>query len=251
MLPNLDEVFAQEPQVVQSHFVFYKPKDIVSGDFYWATHINEWLLLSVVDCTGHGVPGAFMSMLGISHLNEISLSEVFVSPATILERLRTHVVSALNQKEKTGSRRDGMEMSVLSLNTKTLECYWAGAKSPLWIIRGSNGASGKFPEIEEIKADPIPVSLHVYMEQFTNHEIKVNKGDKLYIFSDGYADQFGGPEGKKFNMYKAFNKLIAETSSLPMKKQGAAIEDTYYKWVNYNGKRYGQVDDITVIGIEL
>jgi serine phosphatase RsbU (regulator of sigma subunit) len=251
ILPDLDVTLRNSSLDAQSYFVMFRPKDVVSGDFYWATKVDEWLIVAVVDCTGHGVPGAFMSMLGISFLNEIVLSADNIKPAKILSLLRTYIIGALKQKDDWDSQRDGMEMSIVSINTKTKQCFWAGANRPLWIVRGSveDKKDASVPVVEEIKPNPIPVAVHFLMSEFTNHEIQLNEGDKLYLFSDGFPDQFGGPDGKKFNMYKAFRNLIAQTSNLPMREQGKLLEDTFDLWINYNGTQYEQIDDVTVLGI--
>lgn len=251
ILPDLDVAFVNQSWGTQSYFVMFRPKDVVSGDFYWATRINDWLILSVVDCTGHGVPGALMSMLGISYLNEIVPSGDVTKPSKILSKLRSYIIGALKQKDEWESQRDGMDMSIVSLNTKTKQCFWAGANSPLWIVRADQlkGKPHAIPEVEEIKPNPFPVAVHVFMGEFTNHEVMLNSGDKLYMFSDGFPDQFGGSKGKKYNMYKAFKKLIAQTSILPMKEQGRALEDTFDNWVDCDGINYEQIDDVTVLGI--
>ena len=251
LLPDLDTTFANRSWGVQSHFIMFRPKDVVSGDFYWATRIKDWIIFSIVDCTGHGVPGAFMSMLGISFMNEVVLSDDVTNPSKILQNLRSHVISALKQKEEWDSQRDGMDMSVLSMNTKTKQCFWAGANSPLWIVRAGkeNSGSNAIPTIEEIKPNPFPVAVHRFMGEFTNHEITLKSGDRLYMFTDGFSDQFGGPRGKKFNMHKAFNKLIAKTSNLPIKEQGKVLEETFDNWITCDGVEYEQTDDVTVLGI--
>lgn len=251
MLPDLDITFVNRSWGIQSYFIMFRPKDVVSGDFYWATRINDWIVVSVVDCTGHGVPGAFMSMLGISYLNEIVLSGDVTKPSRILSKLRSYIIGALKQKGEWGSQRDGMDMSIISLNTKTKQCFWAGANSPLWIVRTDQlkGKPHAIPEIEEIKPNPFPVAVHIFMGEFVDHEVLLNTGDRLYMFSDGFPDQFGGPNGKKFNMFKAFKKLIAQTSVLPMKEQGKALEDTFDRWVDSDGVKYEQTDDVTVLGI--
>ncbi|MDD2197719.1 MAG: tetratricopeptide repeat protein [Bacteroidales bacterium] len=251
ILPDLDVAFVNQSWGTQSYFVMFRPKDVVSGDFYWATRINDWLIVSVVDCTGHGVPGALMSMLGISYLNEIVQSSDVTKPSKILSKLRSYIIGALKQKDEWESQRDGMDMSIVSLNIKTKQCFWAGANSPLWIVRADQlkGKPHAIPEVEVIKPNPFPVAVHVFMGEFTNHEVMLNSGDKLYMFSDGFPDQFGGPKGKKYNMYKAFKKLIAQTSILPMKEQGRALEETFDNWIDCDGVNYEQIDDVTVLGI--
>jgi tetratricopeptide (TPR) repeat protein len=251
ILPDLDVTMQNGSYDDQSYFIMFRPKDVVSGDFYWATRIDDWLIVAVVDCTGHGVPGAFMSMLGISFLNEIVLTIDNIKPSKILSMLRTYIIGALKQKDEWDSQRDGMEMSIVSINTKTKQCFWAGANRPLWIVRGNDISlnPNDIPAVEEIKPNPIPVAVHFLMSEFTNHEIQLNEGDRLFLFSDGFPDQFGGPNAKKFNMHKAFRNLIAQTSKLPMKEQGKVLENTFDQWVNYNGTKYEQIDDVTVLGI--
>lgn len=251
MLPDLDTIFVNRSWGAHSYFILYKPKDVVSGDFYWATRINDWIVFSVVDCTGHGVPGALMSMLGISIMNEIVVSDDFTNPSRILTKLRSYVIDALKQKKGWNSQRDGMDMSILSLNTKTKQCFWAGANNPLWIVRANTKKekTNAIPTIEEIKPDPFPVAIHMFMGEFTNHEIDLYSGDRLYMFSDGFLDQFGGPNGKKFNMHKAFNELIAKTSDLPIKEQGKVLEETFDNWITCDGAKFEQTDDVTVLGI--
>ena len=251
MLPDLDITFVNRSWGTQSYFIMYRPKDVVSGDFYWATRIDDWIIVSVVDCTGHGVPGAFMSMLGISFLNEIVLSGDVTKPSHILSKLRSYIIGALNQKDEWGSQRDGMDMSIVSLNTKTKQCFWAGANSPLWIVRADQPKElpDGIPEIEEIKPNPFPVAVHIFMGEFTDHQLLLKSGDRLFMFSDGFGDQFGGPKGKKFNMHKAFKKLIAQTSILPMKEQGRVLEETFDRWIDHDGVKHEQIDDVTILGI--
>jgi serine phosphatase RsbU (regulator of sigma subunit) len=251
VLPDLDITLVNSHLGTNSYFIMFRPKDIVSGDFYWATRINDWLILTVADCTGHGVPGAFMSMLGISFLNEIVLTGDVIKPSKILSKLRSYIIGALKQKDEWGSQRDGMDMSVISLNTKTKQCLWAGANSPLWIVRTNQVRKEKdyVPQVEEIKPNPIPVAVHIFMREFTDHDIQLQSGDRLYMFSDGYSDQFGGPDGKKYNMHKAFRKLIAQTSILPIKEQGKSLEATFDMWKNQGETKYEQIDDVTLLGL--
>jgi serine phosphatase RsbU (regulator of sigma subunit) len=219
----------------------------VSGDFYWATRKAEWLVVSVADCTGHGVPGSLMSMLGISFLNEIVLNNNLIDPGKILTILRSYVVGALRQTGDGVTHGDGMDMSILAINTKTKECIWAGANNPLWIVR--NTENNQQLRVEEIKPDLMPVATHIRMDNFKSHQIQLNHGDRLFLFSDGYPDQFGGPENKKFNMHGAFRELIATTSSLPIREQGKLLEANFDKWMSYNGPKADQTDDVTILGI--
>ncbi|MFH2141539.1 MAG: SpoIIE family protein phosphatase [Bacteroidota bacterium] len=233
------------------HFILYMPRNVVSGDFYWATSINNWTLITAADCTGHGVPGAFMSMLGISFLNEIVRKKEVTDAAMVLNKLRDAIIEALKQTGGTGTQKDGMDMSLCAINTENYKCLWSGANNPLWYIKNEN-INKEFEDVldkvEEIKADKMPVAIHITLTPFTNHELQLNKGDKLYLFTDGYPDQFGGSKGKKF-MYKAFRQLLAENSALPMEMQGIELKKAYDMWVNFEGQVHEQVDDVTVIGI--
>ena len=240
--------------VLGEHFILFKPKDVVSGDFYWTTKVNNWLIVTVADCTGHGVPGAFMSMLGISFLNEIVRKQEVTQANQVLNELRKEVINALQQRGKTGEQKDGMDISLLVVNTETNECQWAGANNPLYIVRGGQNPQGLTkPELlqnleglEEIKGDKMPIAIHLVMSDFTNHEFKVEKADCLYLFSDGFADQFGGPKGKKF-MYKQFKELLLTNCNKPMQEQNGILEKAINEWIGNNE----QVDDVTVLGIKI
>ena len=246
------------------NFIFFKPKDKVSGDFYWWANVEDQILVTVSDCTGHGVPGAFMSLLGISYLREIVQKEYITHPGVILRKLRKEIVKALKQKGELGEQKDGMDMSLISINNETKVLQFAGANNPLYIItntklsisENSNDAvklidnnvlgieSTKY--FYEIKPDKMPIGIYDRMDNFTNHEIQLQKGDKLYMFSDGFADQFGGPKNKKFK-YKPFKRIILENSDLSMDIQRELLFNTFKDWKN----NVEQVDDITVVGIEI
>lgn len=221
------------------YFVFFKPRDIVSGDFYWIGEDENHIFFTVADCTGHGVPGAFMSTLGISTLNEIITNKKDLHANTVLNLLREKIKTSLHQTGKEGEAADGMDISfcILHKNRKSLE--FSGAYNPLFIIQ--NG------EIKEYKGDRMPIGIYIgEKESFTNFEINVSKGDIIYIFSDGYADQFGGPDGTK---YKKANlrKLLSENYDRPMAGQRQIIESEFEKW---RGKT-DQIDDITIIGLQI
>lgn len=198
------------------------------------------IVLTVADCTGHGVPGAFMSILGISMLNEIVNKEFITHPAIILRRLRKGIVKTLRQSTEVGVLKDGMDMAVVSINLDTLQLMYAGANNPLYIIKNSNH------ELINFKPDKMPISIYDKMDKFATHEYQLEKNDKIYIFSDGFADQFGGEKGKKF-MYKQFKQLLLDTLNLPMEEQGKQLLISFSLW---KGK-YEQVDDVTVMGLEL
>jgi tetratricopeptide (TPR) repeat protein/serine phosphatase RsbU (regulator of sigma subunit) len=252
VLPDLHSVFKEAGFEEDSFFILYRPKDVVSGDFYWATLKNDWLVAAVADCTGHGVPGSLMSMLGVSFLNEIVVKNGIVDPAEILENLRNYIIESLKQSGEGITRRDGMEMSIIAINRFSMECFWAGANNPLWIVRkGNQNINLSMPEnnIEELKPDLMPVAVHIKMTPFKNTRFFLDKGDRLFLFSDGYGDQFGGLEGKKFNMHSAFKRLLVQTSSLPIVEQGEVIESNFDAWINIGGSRFEQTDDVTVFGI--
>ncbi|MBS4012924.1 MAG: tetratricopeptide repeat protein [Bacteroidetes bacterium] len=238
-------------KLFDEYFILYLPKDVVSGDFYWASESGEWIILAAADCTGHGVPGAFMSMLGMSFLNQITATKKFTNASDTLFDLRKEIIKALRQSEDDDdSQLDGMDISLAAINKNTLKCHWAGANSPIWIIKNSYDDDSD-EIIEEIKGDKMPVGIYIKMDKFTNHEIQLKKGDKLYLFSDGYADQFGGREKKKFNK-KALKSLLSESASLPMSKQKEILEAKLYEWKNpEQGIQYDQIDDIVFMGIKI
>ena len=219
------------------HFILFMPKDIVSGDFYWGAEKDEYWYFAAVDCTGHGVPGAVMSMLGISFLNEI-VSQELLCPAEILNRLRDKVVKELRQTGEAGGSKDGMDISLARLNLKTNELQWAGANNSLNLIQ--NGQLGI------VKADKQPIGYHPNSGPFTNHEIQLQKGDSIYLYSDGYADQFGGPKGKKFK-YKQLDNLIITHKHLPMKDQKVLLKKSFLDWKG----DLEQVDDVCVFGVKI
>jgi serine phosphatase RsbU (regulator of sigma subunit) len=221
------------------HFIIFKPRDIVSGDFYWIGETDKHIFFTVADCTGHGVPGAFMSTLGISTLNEIITNNTDLQSNTVLGLLREKIKTSLHQTGKEGEAADGMDISFCILNKNRKVLQYSGAYNPLFIFQ-----SGEF---KEYKADRMPIGIY-YGEKkaFTNYEITLKKGDVIYMFSDGYADQFGGPDGVK---YKSSNlkKLLAEHYYKPMSEQKAILEKELENW---RGSAE-QVDDITMIGIRI
>ena len=231
LLPSL-ELFTDK----LDHFVLYKPRDIVSGDFYWVAEMDSKQLIIAADCTGHGVPGAFMSMLGVSFLNEIILNKGIIQPDQVLNALREEVMSALKQEEEASDVKDGMDMCVCLLDAPNQSLQFAGANNPLWIF--SKG------ELTEIKGDKMPVAIHESMNPFTNHWIDLKKGDTFYIHSDGFADQFGGPNQKKF-LSKNFKRVLSEMLNRPMLEQGAELDKIFEEW----RKDVEQIDDVTVIGV--
>jgi serine phosphatase RsbU (regulator of sigma subunit) len=231
ILPSM-ELFSHQVE----HFVVFKPRDIVSGDFYWAEEIDGKYLIVTADCTGHGVPGAFMSMLGISLLNEIIISKEISRPDQVLNHLRDKIIEALRQK--TGSIvKDGMDMTVCLFDRNTLQLQFSGANNPLYVI--SDGL------LSQIKGDKMPVAIHDIMDPFSLHKLNLKRGDTFYTFSDGFADQFGGPKRKKF-LTKNFKNLLLSVQDLSMIEQGNRLDEVF---TDYR-KEVEQIDDVVVIGVK-
>jgi len=227
-------------KMLPDSFIFYRPKDIVSGDFYWIEQKNDIVCFAAVDCTGHGVPGALMSVVGFNLLtqaiNEINL----VKPSEILKHLDAGVTKTLRQSEDGKGVKDGMDLSICSLNLTTLELQYAGAFNSLYYV--SNGL------LTEIKADkfPIGVNLDGKVDDYTNHVIPLKKGDCVYLYSDGYADQFGGAKGKKFK-YNKLKELLVSVCQQPVDEQRKAIETAFDQWKG----DLEQVDDVVIIGVRV
>jgi serine phosphatase RsbU (regulator of sigma subunit) len=225
--------------ILGEHFVLFKPKAIVSGDFYWATRINDLLLITVADCTGHGVPGAFMSMLGVSFLNEIVRKKEINKASDVLNKLRESVIQALQQKGVYGEQKDGMDIAFCSIDTKTKILHYAGANSPLYIVSAKKELSIFLP-------DKQPVAYYDHMNEFTNNEIQLNSGDCIYLISDGFEDQFGGPNNKKF-LIKNLKELFIKISDKPLHEQQATLSHIFDEW---KGK-LDQTDDVTILGLRI
>ncbi|MEP7169784.1 MAG: SpoIIE family protein phosphatase [Bacteroidota bacterium] len=225
-------------QTFRQSFILYLPKDIVSGDFYLFAQKNDRVLVAAADCTGHGVAGAFMSMIGSSLLNQIINEKGITEPAKILNQLNNEIVQSLKQKETESN--DGMDISICSINLKNNDLQFAGANRPLYLIRKN--------EIAVYPPDKFPIGgLQILNdESFTNHTIKLQAGDTLYFFSDGYADQFGGEKAKKM-MTKKFKEILLSIQNLSMQEQENHLKEYFEKW---KGK-YEQVDDVLIIGIRV
>ena len=227
-------------QILSESFFLYKPKDIVSGDFYWVDQKDEIIYFAAVDCTGHGVPGAFMSIVGHNLLNQ-SLNETsMASPAALLDRLNRGVNETLKQSSDETKVRDGMDIALCSINMKKMELQFAGAYNPLIIVRQN--------ELIEIKGDNIAIGNYGDNpdQRYTNHIVPILKDDILYVFSDGFADQFGGPDGKKYKLGN-FKKTLQGLNNVPIHEQGNALDDIIEGW----RKGLMQVDDILVIGVKI
>lgn len=231
LMPSL-ELFSDKLE----HFVLYKPLAIVSGDFYWVATHGKLQIIIAADCTGHGVPGAFMSMLGVTMLNEIVAGKQIVMPDQIIEELRKGIIKALNQVEDEDSVKDGMDIAVCAVDFEKDILYFSGANNPLYLVRGG--------ELIHYRADKMPVAIHYKMVPFTLHTIELKKGDAFYIFSDGYADQFGGPKQKKF-MSLQLKETIVAMADKTMLQQGERLNEIFEEWRGDSS----QVDDVILIGI--
>ena len=225
--------------IIKDNFILFMPRDIVSGDFYWYHEFDDCVIVTAVDCTGHGVPGAFMSMIGITFLNEIVVEKGIHDAGKILDELRKRIIHALKQDKATGGTSDGMDMSLSVIEKNTKKMQFAGAFNPIICIRNN--------ELIKIKGNRMPVGIHTKMKpNFETHSIQLESNDVVYLFSDGYADQFGGNEGRKF-LSKNFRLLLQKTSALPMNEQKTQLENTLKEWQG----ELSQVDDILIIGFKI
>ena len=221
------------------HFILFKPRDIVSGDYYWMTKKDDEIVLAVADCTGHGVPGAFMSMLGVAFLNEIVNRAEKLVASNILNGLRDQVKKSLRQTGKKDEAKDGMDIALCVFDIAKKQLQFAGAYNPLYILRKG--------ELIQLKADRMPIGIYYKeKESFTNHIMDLESDDVIYLFSDGYNDQFGGSDGKKF-MIKQFQNLLIEIYQKPLDEQKEILNSTLEKWMG----KHEQVDDILVIGFKI
>lgn len=231
----------------EDSFVFYNPKDIVSGDFYWFVKQEGKVIVSAIDCTGHGVPGAFMSLIGYNGLNDVVLTQKTTTPSDILQKLNGIVTERLNQKKEEGVVRDGMDMSLCTIDLKSNMMEFAGAHNSIYLIR--NGI------LQVFKTDKFPVGAFIddSIQQFTNYEFQLKPGDCLYLFTDGYADQFGGDTekvrargGKKFK-YSRFEKLLLDIHKKAMHDQHDILMQQFEEWKG----ELEQLDDVCVIGLRI
>ncbi len=232
---------------IQKHlselFIIYQPKDIVAGDFYWMEVKGDLILLAAADCTGHGVPGAMVSVVCSNALNRTVKEFGITEPGKILDKVRELVIETFVRKDSYGEKsesevKDGMDISLCSINKNTYELRWAGANNPLWYFHNH--------ELKEINADKQPIGKTDNPLPFTTNSIQMNKGEQVYLFTDGYADQFGGEKGKKFK-YKQLQQLLSDNKEKSMPEQKIILDETIEKWKG----NLEQVDDILVIGIRL
>jgi serine phosphatase RsbU (regulator of sigma subunit) len=245
-------------QISSQYFVIMKPCEMVSGDFFWATVFDDYQVFCVADCTGHGVPGAFMSVLGITALNDIVARHRVTKANEILGYLRASVVEALGQNDPKHIHKDGLDISLCVLNTKKRELQFAGAGLPLWIVMDVNEqdciTQNLTPEIThknfvlyEVKGDIMPVGQSPRMEPFTNHTLSLeNWHPAIYLTTDGFADQIGGQSKIKFGAAR-LKRLIVESAHKEFSAQKKVLEQSFEHW---QGLNY-QVDDVAVLGLKV
>lgn len=228
--------------IFPSSFLLYKPKAVVSGDFYWTGKVNDELICATADCTGHGVPGAFMSLLGYNMLENAIKKNKSIKPAAILEELNRELIQSLYSEEEKGIIKHGLDISLLSINTVTHQLQYAGAHNSLFIIRNH--------QLIELKADKKGIGfIDQYgntSERFENQTFELKKGDIIYLFTDGYPDQIGGPNRKKF-YYRPFKELLISIHNLSLEDQYKKLDDVHKIWL---GEKMDQTDDILVMGIK-
>lgn len=244
-------------EVIPDSFVLFRPRDIVSGDFYWIKEVDNSVVIVAADCTGHGVPGAFMSMLGITLLAEQLGKGKIDKPGEILGQLRAKVKEMLVQEGSIREQKDGMDMAIAVIDRDKRELQFAGAYFPLYLVRNKEVVSSREIGAEEpvegdqallfeFKGDKQPIGIHWEEKQFTDQVVKLEKGDAVYVFSDGYVDQYGGVHRKKFKAQQ-FKDLLLSVQAEPMEKQRLLLEETFEKWKG----NIEQIDDVCVIGVRV
>lgn len=239
ILPNEEAI----RKSFQDVYIIYKPKDIVSGDFYWFAENADKIIVAVADCTGHGVPGAFMTLINNNFLNQVIKEQQILEPSKALEFVREKVILTLNTYQSKDCIKDGMDISLLSIDKKSFLVEFAGANRPLWVLRDET-----MGQIEEIKGDKLSIGYDDEWQNknFHKKEFYLNKCDRLYLFTDGITDQFGGEKERKFGQNR-LKQLLVETAYQPMKIQKLIVDEALQKW---QGLNY-QTDDICMVGIQI
>lgn len=226
-------------QHLPEHFVLFSPKDVVSGDFYWAAPVSDGFMYITADCTGHGVPGAFMSLLNISKLSQVIHENKITRPDLVLNAVRTEIIRALSSHDAGGENKDGMDAILCKLDLKGMSLEYAAANNAFYIVRNQ--------ALIACRADKMPVGKgHDDTLAFTYNQVALHPGDVIYTLTDGFADQFGGPRGKKFK-YKALEELLLSIHHLPMAEQRELLQKTFADWRG----PLEQVDDVLIIGVRL
>ena len=223
-------------RILPEYFIYYQPREIVSGDFYYVSRRNDLIFVGVGDCTGHGVPGALMSILGITFLNEIIAHGSFSSAGSVLNKMREHVMEALCQTGEENERKDGIDLALCVIDPRRNVLSFAGAFNPVYIVRDQI--------LQEISGDMMPVGVGAEEELcFTTHVYELKDKDTIYLFTDGFADQFGGPLNRKFK-YKPFREMLTGISHLPMQEQKNILVKIFNEWKS----NLQQVDDVLLLG---
>lgn len=227
-------------KILPSSFVLYMPKDVLSGDFYWIEETKDYIYVAAADCTGHGVPGALISIVNFNLLNKAVLEQNLVTPSEILDAVNIWLTDSLHQSYRENAVRDGMDVTLIAIHKHSNEVLFAGANNPIYVV-----SDGK---LNVIKGDKFPVGAFMEdkIQKFTTKSFTVNKGDSIYLFSDGFADQFGGDSGKKYK-YAPFQQKLISISGLPVTNQRSSMKEEFLKW---KGK-HEQVDDVLLVGIKI
>ncbi len=239
---RIQEAALPDMKILEKHFkgnfIFYRPRNVVSGDFYWFKEVDNHIIVAAVDCTGHGVPGAFVSMLAISLLNDVVQRGGFTQANQVLGELRKRVITSLKHSDDYSQPGDGFDIAFFSINKNDLSMQYAGANNPLYIIRNQ--------EFIQFSADKMPIGIGLRNDDFSNNSFQLEAGDKLYLFSDGFQDQFGGINNTKFKV-KEFKEMLLTTSDLQMKEQGEKVKQIFDDWK----MGQNQLDDVLLMGLEV
>lgn len=227
-------------RILPDSFILYLPKDVVSGDFYWVEQCKGMPVFAAVDCTGHGVPGALMSVIGFNLLTQAVNEMQLTKPSDILHHLDFGVNKFLRQSDEGGLVKDGMDLAMCTLDPATRQLQYAGVFNPAYVITKN--------ELVQLKADKFPIGINTdgITDNYTNQTMLLDAGDMIYLFSDGFADQFGGPKGKKY-MYNQFRQFLLYIHTLPVEEQRRRLLEEFHRWKG----QQEQVDDVLVIGVRV